>query len=128
MPPQTIPQTIPNHSWCVSCSTQCPSSKITKCARTRCNAKYCPKCVSNIHASYFDIPTTDGRIITSPDHSRPRCRYCYAYHRLEFFNIAKNVPINPTNITDLTKIRHDVRINRLHDELAGRPPTSNSPY
>ena len=113
-------RTRPNHSWCVSCSTQCLTLDLSKCVRPRCNAKYCPKCVSDRHAAYFQIPTADGRDTAHTGHNRPRCRYCNVIHHLEFYKIAKNLPTNLTNITDLARIRRDIRINRLHDELSNR--------
>lgn len=115
------PITRPNHSWCVACATQHPSLDLLKCVRPRCNAKYCPKCVSDRHAAYFQIPTADGRDTTHSTHNQPRCRYCNAIHHLGFYKTAKNLPTNSTNLADLAKIRRDIRLNRLQDE----PPLSH---
>ncbi len=109
-----IPSTLPNHFWCVQCSKQYEQHQRTNCLSPRCNASYCQNCVSDFHATYYQIPTQTGSL---PQQIRSRCRYCSSIFHLEFFKAAKCLPTNFTNIGDLHIERQSIRRNYLLDQL-----------
>lgn len=107
------PATLPNHSWCVGCTSQHPLENLTKCTSLRCRAKYCKKCILEKHAQYSIMPNQRGEFVTPMP--IPKCRYCHAPHRVEFFKASKCVPINLTNVATLRSLRQDIRLNYLLD-------------
>lgn len=111
-----MPTRQPNHIWCSECSLQTPELNTTTCERPLCNAKYCQSCVKILHADYFRLPRPNG---SEPSNSmRPRCKFCNAVHRLEFFKASKCVPVSITNLGDLRRERIGVQINYFQNRIS----------
>ena len=112
--------TIPNHFWCVYCSSQYPLTQKYPCTNYSCNANYCKNCVLDFHAKYFNIPKPTGELpyaLSSATNylRQPRCRYCNIIIGTQFFKKTNILPLSSQNVLTLKRERDGIRVNYLQD-------------